>query len=1054
MGRAGAAYESLPADDADDRRVYLLKIAEVWERGQHDVDRALAALERAFHLDTSRHRPCAPSCERIGARVRPVGSHRGHLPGRRRRVRPDRDRGGAAPRRRALARRLGQIDKAEQLYHAILRLKSDDVTVALDRIEEICRDAGALGGSGEPARAADQRADRVAAARPRAAREVARAGRALRGTAREARTRRSTRWSACSREIADEDGAHGEAQPTPPPSRARRWPPTKRWRRLYSRVGLWAKVVESLQHAGRPDADKTQARALRLRIADVYEKELALARARRRGVRGAARPRSPTTRRRWRRSIACTRRTAASTTCRRSSRSARRWRPAPSASRSCGGARKILEDKLNNPEAAAAALRELGADAIADDEMLAALLRNLRRAGLAHEAARVLTQRIEIERAPRQGRRRTRTRIAELNLELSLLKLDDLNDPAAARKEVEAALEAAPDNPAALARAGAAPPQGRTTSPATPRRASARPRRWRASPRRSRRCWTPAASTASRSARPTRPATCFEEALREDPRQRRGAARAGGAAASAEANWDEARRVLERQLEITERPEARAAVLTDLGRASPGRVQRRAPRRSAISTRRWRWSPTTCPAILAIADIYYKEGQWEQAEKRLTEAVRRLRGQPQQAAQPVPAPRRGAREAGQAGRGVSPALEADRMGPGQLLDQAVAGREPLPRRQVARGGAAPGRPRRSPRRGASTPTRSPTRWRTRAQAEIKLRRPERAIELYEAALRAARRPPARRCARWRTWRSSAARSEKAASYLRRMAEESSDRAERAQTAGAAGRSVPRARRRGAGAGGLRRGAARPRRAVGGAGAAAGEDAEAAARGRRRPRPRRRPRRCSSTWSRIPRSAAERRREAALLLAERGEVARGRRACWSRRWTSDPHDEEALAAPVRRLADRCRRASGWREDAGTRAGRAAAAADQPARPRRRARALAAARRAASAKRDPAAARSRPSSRSSRSTPEQLPRARGAGALYGDAPEHEDGGDREPPQAAGRRHHARRLAARAGARLRAPRADRSRALLLRGAGAARRRDRPRSWPSCDAHPRRPS
>src|SRR6185312_15587442 len=46
-----AAYESLPAEDADDRWVYLRKIAEVWEKGQHDVERALDALERAFRLD-------------------------------------------------------------------------------------------------------------------------------------------------------------------------------------------------------------------------------------------------------------------------------------------------------------------------------------------------------------------------------------------------------------------------------------------------------------------------------------------------------------------------------------------------------------------------------------------------------------------------------------------------------------------------------------------------------------------------------------------------------------------------------------------------------------------------------------------------------------------------------------------------------------------------------------------------------------------------------------------------------------------------------------------
>ena len=47
------AYESLPAEDRATRRQYLLKIVEVWERGEHDIDRALDAIERAFRLDTS-----------------------------------------------------------------------------------------------------------------------------------------------------------------------------------------------------------------------------------------------------------------------------------------------------------------------------------------------------------------------------------------------------------------------------------------------------------------------------------------------------------------------------------------------------------------------------------------------------------------------------------------------------------------------------------------------------------------------------------------------------------------------------------------------------------------------------------------------------------------------------------------------------------------------------------------------------------------------------------------------------------------------------------------
>ena len=61
-----AAYESLPAEDTDDRWVYLRKIAEVWEKGQHDVDRALEALERAFRLDIT-DVDVRAELERIGA---------------------------------------------------------------------------------------------------------------------------------------------------------------------------------------------------------------------------------------------------------------------------------------------------------------------------------------------------------------------------------------------------------------------------------------------------------------------------------------------------------------------------------------------------------------------------------------------------------------------------------------------------------------------------------------------------------------------------------------------------------------------------------------------------------------------------------------------------------------------------------------------------------------------------------------------------------------------------------------------------------------------------
>ena len=225
---------------------------------------------------------------------------------------------------------------------------------------------------------------------------------------------------------------------------------------------------------------------------------------------------------------------------------------------------KLLEDKLNNPEAAASALRELGTDAIADDEMLAALLRNLRRAGLAHEASRALSQRIEIERT--RGGADSGKRVAELNLELSLLKLDDLHDPVAARKEVESALEAAPENPAALAAlAQLHLKQNDFAAYAATRVREARALRGRPDA-------IDALLDAGRVYReqvqsPEKARACFEEALEADPNNGE-ALRALASVLSAEANWDQARRVLERQLEATEDPTERAAVYTDLARTA------------------------------------------------------------------------------------------------------------------------------------------------------------------------------------------------------------------------------------------------------------------------------------------------------------------------------------------------------------------------------------------------------------------------------------------------------------------------------------------------------
>ena len=314
--------------------------------------------------------------------------------------------------------------------------------------------------------------------------------------------------------------------------------------RLYSRVGLWPKVVESLQRQAELTGDRARARALRLEVAAVYGRSCA-----------PPAPSRPTSRS-WRSSprtvealAALDRLTEAhggstiEDICAAGPRSTART------DRDRRRAR-ILQDRLNNPEAAAGALRDLGAEALADDDLLAALLRNLRRAGLAHEAARVLTQRIEMERARKKNA--DMARITELNLELSLLRLDDLNDPVAARKEVDAALQASPDNPAALGALARLYLKendftGYSATRVREAKALKRDPRSRRGPARRRARLPGAAERAGEGASASRRRWC------EDPTNAQ-ALQALAAVLAAETKWDEARKVLARQLESRRSP--------------------------------------------------------------------------------------------------------------------------------------------------------------------------------------------------------------------------------------------------------------------------------------------------------------------------------------------------------------------------------------------------------------------------------------------------------------------------------------------------------------------
>jgi tetratricopeptide (TPR) repeat protein len=755
-----AAYEALPAEDADERRVYLLKIAAIWEKGAKDVDRALGALERAFRLDTSDETVRA-ELERLGAAHdqwdRVAAIHLGAI-----------DEFGAIEKAVALhhdvariRERLGHMDKAEEIYRAILRLKSDDA-VALGRVEEIARHDHRFS---DLADVLDKRTSGPTQSLPPGPERRAKL-RELAALYEERLEKPYEAIDTLERFVAEaaEDGMSA----TPEVFEA-----YGALERMYSRVGLWAKVVESLQRHADLVTSRDEARALRLRVAHVYEKELGQS-DRAIGAYEAILVQSPDDAE----TLAALDRLHEAhgrfddlqeTLGRRASlaRGAERVELVRRRAR-------ILEDKLANPEAAAAAVRELGDDAVRDDELMAVMLRNLRRAGLAHEAARVLQQRIEIERAGGSSPAALQ-RIAGFQLELSLLKLDDLNDAEAARKEVEAALKVSPENPAALA----ALAKLHLKENGFQGYAETRVRQARAL--RGQPGAVEALLDAGRVYReqlalPEHARTCFEEALVEDPSNAE-ALRALSALLAGEGHWDEARGVLERRLESALEPEARAEVLTDLARAlwegfgDTAAAQARLDEALALA-------PEHLPAVLAIADVYYKEGQWEQAEKRLTEAVRKLRTQPQQAARLYARLAEVHEKLGKLDEAYRQLVEADRMNGGQLLTKLSLGENRF-RAGKWREAALHLGPLADHPDAAMYPEEVADAIAHAAQAETKLRRPEKAISLYESALtlRPGHRASLRALADLALERGER---QKAGTYLRRMAETTTDLAERAR----------------------------------------------------------------------------------------------------------------------------------------------------------------------------------------------------------------------------------------------------------------------------------
>jgi tetratricopeptide (TPR) repeat protein len=757
------AYELLPADPITRHR-YLTKVADIWMRGAHDVDRALEALERAFALNTFDESVCA-EMERLAKsehrwdtvcaaylRAADHGSRNDMVKFNLRvaRIRED----------------LGEADLAEERYRAVLVLEPSSVE-SLDRLETIYRDTQRWA---DLASVLERRA--LAAGSRVEGAEMRRKAFELAELYEQRLERPYEAVDTLEKYVASIEeeklGAEGSERTGEVIAEARAG--YAALARLLGKVGMAQKAAAALQRELELAGDGQEAREARGHLAEIYERELALpAKAIEvyEAILASSPGDAPALAALDRLHTAAGHFEALADVLERrigiaqsSEKSDLIWRRA-----------RVLEEKLGNPDAAAACLRGLGPDALSDPDTATALLRNLRSAGLSHEAMRILEQRIVALRTA-DGDPKL---IAALYMEKAQLKSDDLDDPEGALQALESAQSIAPGEPSvlsALARFHLKRNDFKSYAAALLDQADS----LAGQPEQVGVLLEAAAVFRDQLSDSLQARVCFERAAAEHP----SSPEALGALASleaAEGRANEAIDLYERQLTASETPAAKAVVLTNLARVlcdNPETLNEAEARLDQALD----LDPGHLPAVITMADIYYREQQWSKAERRLNEALRRLRGQPEQTARLFHRLGEVYEKLGRLEEGYRQLVEADRAMPGQLMLRIALGENRFQARRwrectthfegIADHEMAP--------QYAEEVAQALTHA---AQAELKLRRPERAAALNEAALRFAPSHP-------QTLRALAdlaiERGDKleAARSLRRVAESSADRSERVQ----------------------------------------------------------------------------------------------------------------------------------------------------------------------------------------------------------------------------------------------------------------------------------
>jgi tetratricopeptide (TPR) repeat protein len=701
----------LPAADAAGQLEHLLAVSEMWEKGAGNLDRAFAALGGAFTLDPDNHdvraalERLAEAHEAWDPLVAILDDTLAETGNAERAVRLIND--SARVRQRQ-----GQGSDAEARYHRALGMRPDDEE-ALTRLEALYRQSGR---DKELANLLERRLhgliERMPPGEPRRLRAIELAETYERlGNSYEA----IDAWGHVAREYPDHVATFAALA------------------RLYEGVGQWSKVIESLTreldlYDGDGRAGAAQARAIRRRIGQIFERELELPE---RAIEAYSLVHD-----------ADAHDVEAAEALERLFEKLSRWNELetllshksdhgdPAARLGLLERRaQLLAERLNDPGGAATVLKQLRRLKPDDDEVAARLERALGKAGRVDEQADVLRGRIRSARSAGASK----AVLARMHVELGLVETQ-LGDTEGAERTLQKALELQPDDPRALAELahlrqsdadwdGYAAAREREAEVAESGAAAATALVDAARVHLERRKDDAAAKKA------------LERALAKDPTSLEAIALLGSLSRRM-LDDNTADRLAHAELALTgaqaPMPSRRAELYAGLGAAALRRSERQEAARwfrEALAAQ-----PSYPPAIQGLADLAAQSGAWDEVEALLRDAAARDGVPPQVAAQFHRRLADAAEKQGRLDDAYAALLEADRILPGDLTTRLSLGenryRAHRYREAAQYLGAIGEHPdaERKPEEAAEAVYHG-------ALAELKLRRPDRALPLLESAVR-------------------------------------------------------------------------------------------------------------------------------------------------------------------------------------------------------------------------------------------------------------------------------------------------------------------------------